>query len=40
MAATREARLAALDALFDEIDRANLQLRLRLPTRDELPERR
>ncbi len=38
--ATPEARLAALDSVFDEIDRTNLQLRLRMPTRDERHERR
>ncbi len=40
MEGSRETRQAALDQLFDEIDRANLQLKLRLPTRDELHERR
>lgn len=34
------ARQAILDELFSDIDRANLQLRLRLPTRDEMHERR
>lgn len=34
------ARQAVLDELFSDIDRANLQLRLRLPTRDEMHERR
>lgn len=40
MESSPEARQAALDALFDEIDQADLQLRLQLPTRDELHERR
>ncbi len=37
---SRESRLAALDELFAEIDQANLQLKTRLPTREELHERR
>jgi predicted DNA-binding antitoxin AbrB/MazE fold protein len=39
MAPTKEERERALHDLFAEIDRANLQLRVRMPTRDELHER-
>lgn len=39
MAPTQQEREAALDELFAEIDRMDLHLRVRMPTRDELHER-
>jgi predicted DNA-binding antitoxin AbrB/MazE fold protein len=39
MAPTKREREAALGDLFSEIDRMDLHLRIRLPTRDELHER-
>ncbi|HEY3246441.1 MAG TPA: antitoxin family protein [Phycisphaerae bacterium] len=39
MEPTEAGREAALAELFEEIDRLNLQLRVRMPTREELHER-
>lgn len=36
---TKQERQVALDDLFAEIDRMDLHLRIRMPTRDELHER-
>lgn len=39
LASTKEEREQLLRQLFEEIDRDNLQLRIHMPTRDEMHER-